>query len=174
MKFTAVQKGDPPFAGHEVGPLIGHVVDGPFDPVADFGICRSPRGPAHFVFDFHRHGQAVGLVFIEFDPDVLPFFRAAFHFGKGHEDASFRSDVNEGAEARRIDDRRITDLADLDLGQAHGRRKAARWVVVQKDRHRIADMDLFRLLIDMEEDVVIGIARAAVQKGTHLALAQDF
>lgn len=35
-------------------------------------------------------------------------------------------------------------------------------------------MDLFRLLIDMEEDVVIGIARAAVQKGTHLALAQDF
>ena len=116
----------------------------------------------------------MGLVFIELDPDVFPFFGAAFHFGKGHEDASFGTDVDEGAETGRIDDRCIADLADFDFGQAHGGCKASRRVVVQEYRHGIADMDLFRLLIDMEEDVVVGIARAAVQEGAHFTLAQDF
>ena len=125
VEFAAVQEGDPAFAGHEVCSLVGHVVDRPFDPVADFGVRRRPRSPAHFVFHFHRDGQTVGLVFIELDPDVFPFLGAAFHFGKGHEDAPFRADVDEGTEARRIDDRRIADLADFDLRQAHRGRQAA-------------------------------------------------
>ena len=125
VELTAVQEGDPPFAGHEVSPLVGHIVDRPFDPVANFSIRRCSRRPAHFVFHFHGDGQAMGFVFIELDPDVFPFFRPAFHFGKGHEDAPFRADIDEGTETRRIDDRRIADLADFDLRKAHGSRQAA-------------------------------------------------
>ena len=67
----------------------------------------------------------MGFVFIELDPDVFPFFRPAFHFGEGHEDTPFCTDVDEGAEARRIDDWRIADLADFDFRQAHRSRQAA-------------------------------------------------
>ena len=104
----------------------------------------------------------MGLVFIQLDPYVFPFLGASLHFGKGHEDTSFRTDVDEGAEARRVDDRRIADLADLDFRQAHTGRQAARRVMIQEDRNLVADMDLFGLLIFMEQYVVVRIARAAV------------
>ena len=42
------------------------------------------------------------------------------------------------------------DLADFDLRQAHGGRQAARRIVVQEDRHFVADFDVACLLVLME------------------------